>query len=100
MRNSPPPTGVHSPKPFAYPAIRPTATRGVRPLLAAALIAAFALAGVATNAASLKEGHQYYAAEEYYKALEEIEPLAEDGEAQAQYMLGIMHLKGQAVYPD
>lgn len=100
MRTSPPPTGVRIPMPFTSPAIRATAARSRRPVLAAVLVAAFALVGMAAGAASLKEGRQYYVAKEYDKALEEIEPLAEDGEAQAQYMLGVMYLKGQGVYPD
>jgi S1-C subfamily serine protease len=98
MRKIPPPTGVRTPMPS--PATRSTAVRGFRPFLAVALIAAFVLAGTAAEAASLKEGRQYYVANEYDKAFVEIEPLAEDGEAQAQYILGVMYLKGQYVTTD
>ena len=100
MRISPPPTGARRPMPCASRSLLQAAVRHIHPVLTVVLIAALALAGTAAAAASLKEGRQYYVAKEYDKALEEIEPLAEDGEAQAQYMLGVMYLKGQAVYAD
>ncbi|MQA64619.1 MAG: hypothetical protein GEU76_01760 [Alphaproteobacteria bacterium] len=101
MRKSPPPTGARIGIRPPFPEAFATAGWRSRPLLAVALIAALVLAGTAAaTAASLKQGRQYYVAKEYDKAFEEIEPLAEDGEAQAQYILGVMYLRGQYVAED
>jgi hypothetical protein len=47
--------------------------------------------------AGFDEGVTAYEAGDYAKALAEWRPLAEQGDAQAQYNLGIMHLEGEGV---
>ena len=56
-------------------------------LLIAAIVALAPLAGAE---AGLREGHAAYAQGDYATALEEIQPLAEAGNADAQRLLGVM----------
>ncbi len=68
-------------------------------LLAAALAAGLAFAAQADVAT----GGRAYLAGDYAKALNELMPLARQGEAEAQYLIGVMHAHGQGVernYPE
>lgn len=72
-----------------------TATRLISSLLLAALIAA-----PFTANAGLNEGLAAYDRAEYATALKELTPLADKGNAKAQYRLGKMFNLGQGVPPD
>ncbi|MES1981942.1 MAG: tetratricopeptide repeat protein [Pseudomonadota bacterium] len=54
----------------------------------------------ATAYAGLPEGINAYRNKHYTTALQELKPLAEQGDAQAQFMLGLMHALGQGVRQD
>ena len=74
-------------------------------LLAAALAAGLAFAaGLAlAGQADVATGGRAYLAGDYAKALNELMPLARQGEAEAQYLIGVMHAHGQGVernYPE
>lgn len=65
-----------------------------------AAILALAL-GVAFNAnAGMEEGQQYYISGEYDKALAEFKPLAEQGDAKAQYFVGFLYHHGYGMKRD
>lgn len=66
-------------------------------LLIAAIVALAPLAGAE---AGLREGRAAYAQGDYATALEEILPLAEAGNADAQRLLGVMYRQGQGVAKD
>ena len=66
-------------------------------LLIAAIVALAPLAGAE---AGLREGRAAYAKGDYTTALEEILPLAEAGNADAQRLLGVMYRQGQGVAKD
>lgn len=71
-------------------------TGPLRTLLAAFLLCAFARAA----SAGTEEGVAAYKAADYDKALEEFEPLAEQGNPTAQYYLARMYGHGQGVEKD
>ena len=76
-----------------------------RALFKGVLLAVFlALAGCGDhsqrNAASYQEGVDAYAKGNYAVALEKFKPLAEGGNALAQFNLGVMHRQGQGVAQD
>lgn len=50
--------------------------------------------------AGLKEGNQYMAKGQYERALVELKPLADRGDAGAQFFVGAMYLDGLGVTPD
>jgi len=54
----------------------------------------------AVNADQLKEGTAAFKAGNYQKALELFKPLAEQGDVNAQYNLGLMYMAGQGVPED
>ena len=56
-------------------------------------------AGLNTNA-DFDEGDAAYKKRDYATALREWQPLAEQGHAEAQYMLGVMYDKGEGVPKD
>lgn len=56
-----------------------------------------ALATALTAQAGVEEGVQAYIAGDYAKAMAEFKPLAEQGDANAQYYMGFMHHHGYGV---
>jgi len=52
------------------------------------------------NAGPLEDGEAAYARKDYATALELFRPLAEQGDAQAQYNLGVMYDTGEGVPQD
>jgi len=66
--------------------------------LAAILILALGLAPVAQ--AGMEEGQQAYIAGEYDKAIAEFKPLAEQGDAKAQYFMGFLYHHGYGMKRD
>ncbi len=68
--------------------------------LVAALCAGFTLGLTAPAGAGLDEGVAAYQRGDYATALREWRPLAEQGNAAAQYNLGVMYNKGQGVPQD
>ena len=65
--------------------------------LIVALCAGYTLGLTAPAWAGLDEGVAAYHRADYATALRELRPLAEQGNAQAQYALGIMYNKGEGV---
>jgi TPR repeat protein len=57
-------------------------------------------AAVSASAGTLEEGKQAYLAQDYAKAFEILQPLAEQGQPDAQLTLGIMYDYGQGVPQD
>ncbi len=68
--------------------------------LIAALCAGFTLGLMAPAGAGLKEGAAAYIRGYYATAIREWRPLAEQGNAKAQFYLGVMYDKGQGVPQD
>ncbi len=68
--------------------------------LIAALCAGFTLGLTAPAWAGVDEGVAAYKRGDYATALREFRPLAERGDAKAQYGLGVMYLNGQGVPQD
>ncbi len=68
--------------------------------LIAALCAGFTLGLTAPAWAGLKEGAAAQKRGDYATALRELRPLAEQGNAKAQYNLGVMYDKGRGVPQD
>lgn len=66
--------------------------------LAAVLVLALGLAFDAY--AGMEEGVQFYISGEYDKALAEFKPLAEQGDAKAQYFVGFLHHHGYGMKRD
>lgn len=64
------------------------------------LIAALAVFPVGLNAQDLGKGMEYAQAGNFEAALKEWRPLAERGNIEAQFNLGIMYEKGDGVEPD
>lgn len=68
------------------------------------LAATFAILGCGDqsqkNSANHKAGMDAYAQGNFSAALEILQPFAEQGNAQAQFVLGMMHREGQAVQQD
>ncbi len=67
-----------------------------RVIVAATLLIAF----MATARADFQEGYAAYGRGEYATALREFRPLARQGDASAQFALGVMHRTGQGVVQD
>jgi TPR repeat protein len=65
-----------------------------------AAILALALGLVFNASAGMDEGVQYYISGEYDKALAEFKPLAEKGDAKAQYYVGFMYHHGYGMKRD
>ncbi|MDG1340039.1 MAG: sel1 repeat family protein [Paracoccaceae bacterium] len=70
----------------------------MRKFLASAAIV-FTLAGT-VQAQDFDKGWKAYEAGDYATALQQWRPLAEQGHPNAQFNLGVMHLKGQGVLQD
>ncbi len=68
--------------------------------LIAVLCAGFTLGLTAPAWAGVDEGVAAYKRGDYATALREFRPLAERGDAKAQYGLGVMYLNGQGVPQD
>ncbi len=68
--------------------------------LIAALCAGFTLGLTAPAWAGFDEGLAAYQRGDYATAIRELRPLAKQGNAQAQYALGIMYNKGEGVPQD
>lgn len=66
-------------------------------MLKTLVLAALLLAAALPVSAGLREGLAAYKDGDYAAALREFEPLAERGDAAAQYHLGVMHAKGLGV---
>ena len=66
----------------------------------ALLAGLLAVALAATAWAGFDEGFAAYEGGDYDAALEEWQPLADEGDAKAQYFLGNMHFNGRGVPPD
>ena len=76
-------------------------TRALFKLVLVALFLALAGCGHSQkNAASYQEGVEAYAKGDFAAALEKFKPLAEDGNMQAQFSLGVMYRQGQGVAAD
>jgi len=71
--------------------MRLPANRGVAAVTLAAALAASAIAG------PLEDGMEAYRTKEYAKAVESWRPLAEKGDAAAQYRLGMLYAEGKGV---
>ncbi len=67
-----------------------------RIIVAATLLIAF----MATARADFQEGNAAFRRGDYATALRELRPLAEQGDADAQFSLGLMYTKGQGVPQD
>ena len=65
-------------------------------IIATALLIAF----MATARADFQEGYAAYGRGEYANALREFRPLASQGDASAQFALGVMYRTGQGVVQD
>ena len=72
----------------------------VSTLLFLAAVAAAVSANVACLAADYMAGMRAYEAKDYETALRELQPLAEAGDALAQYRLGVMYLRAHGVVKD
>ncbi len=68
--------------------------------LVALLIVSLAFATAPAFSADLDEGWDAYDNGDYRTALRELQPLAEQGDAIAQYFLGVMYKNGQGVPQD
>jgi len=66
----------------------------------ALLVTVLSLSVVSLAHAGLDEGRAAYYRGDYAKAYEEFKPLAEQGDAQAQYHLGLMYANGHGVTAD
>tara|TARA_B100000315_G_scaffold196176_1_gene187254 strand:- start:128 stop:496 length:369 start_codon:yes stop_codon:yes gene_type:complete len=71
-----------------------------RLLIILCLPAVLLLGAAEASSADLPKGVEAYVAGDYAAALRELRPLAEQGDAQAQYSLGLMYEKGQGVARD
>lgn len=80
--------------------MRGPATRFMRIALAAAGIAAAAPASAAPATSGYEEGLAAYQKNDYEKSLKVLRPLAEKGDARAQYLIGRQYQFGQAVKAD
>ena len=80
--------------------MRGPATRFVRIAFAAAGIAAAAPASAAPATSGYEEGLAAYQKNDYEKSLKVLRPLAEKGDARAQYLIGRQYQFGQAVKAD
>ena len=72
----------------------------MRRLLMALTMALTAMWSVPLSAQDFFKGDEAYQRGDFATALQEWRPLAEQGDAYAQYNLGAMHLKGQGVPQD
>ncbi len=70
--------------------------RGATMLLAVVVV----LTAAPAWAADLQAGADAYAQGDYATAVKELRPLAEEGDADAQFNLGVMYAKGQGVPQD
>lgn len=62
------------------------------------ILAALLASCITTVHAGFDEGTTAYKAKNYAVALKELLPLAEQGDARAQFGLGLMYTNGQGVY--
>lgn len=58
------------------------------------------LSAAPAHTGPLKDGVTAYEAQDYALAAELLSPLAEEGDPEAQYRLGVMHSEGQGVQRD
>ena len=70
------------------------------PLFRSATALALALAAVTGLAGPLEDGLDAYQAKDYLKAVQLWRPLAQAGDREAQYRLGVMYAEGKGVAPN
>src|SRR5690349_19678588 len=79
-----------------------TAPRRARAAVASVLVPGILIATLLAGgcAGDLRAGQRAYEQGDYAAALEQFEPAAERGSIRAQYLLGVMHARGDGVAAD